>query len=177
MPSLVGSEMCIRDRPPTSYTMLSKDAAVASAVQTSTGSIDTKLLRSSMITKMYRKPPLGQTLRSLRATLAHIQVVKMRYFIRRGPVDRLTERTGNNVSRTRVGTGEDTAVQTHASEPPYLTRHKTLANARASQLHHDARGRACAHKSSSALADACQNPESIIHVYHCLLYTSPSPRD
>ena len=47
---------------------------------------------------------LGQTLRSLRATLAHIQVVKMHYFIRRSPVDRLTERTGNKVSRTRVGT-------------------------------------------------------------------------
>ena len=28
----------------------------------------------------------------------------MHYFIRRGPKDRLTERTGNNVSRTRVGT-------------------------------------------------------------------------
>ena len=33
-----------------------KDAAVASALRTSTGSINTKLLRSSMITKMYRKP-------------------------------------------------------------------------------------------------------------------------
>ena len=28
----------------------------------------------------------------------------MPYFIRRGPVDSLTERTGNIVSRTRVGT-------------------------------------------------------------------------
>ena len=28
----------------------------------------------------------------------------MHYFIRRGLMDRLTERTGNNVSRTRVGT-------------------------------------------------------------------------
>ena len=47
---------------------------------------------------------LGQTLRRLRATLAHIRVVKIHYFIRRGPVDRLTERTENNVSRTLVGT-------------------------------------------------------------------------
>ena len=28
----------------------------------------------------------------------------MHYFIRNGPVDRLTEQTGNNVSQTRVGT-------------------------------------------------------------------------
>ena len=52
---------------------VNKDSAVASAVQTTI---------------------LGQTLRSLRATLVHMQVVKIHYFIRRGPVDRLTERTG-----------------------------------------------------------------------------------
>ena len=85
---------------------VNKKVAVVSAVQTSTGSINTKEI-AKIIHDNQDVPKttiLGQTLRSLRATLAHMQVVKMHYFCRRYPVDLLTERTGNNVSRTRVGT-------------------------------------------------------------------------
>ena len=84
---------------------VNKDAAVASAVQTSTGSNIhevAKIIHDNQ--DLPKSTILGQTLRSLRATLAHMQVVKTHYFIRRDPVDRLTERTRNNVSRTRVGT-------------------------------------------------------------------------
>ena len=47
-----------------------------------------------MITKIYLDQHPGQTLVTERAPLAHGQVVKINYIIRRGPMDHFTERAG-----------------------------------------------------------------------------------